>query len=183
MTVPHDAVLCVGLGIAAHLAAPKGRPLRSATKKIACEGFLLGWIPMTSILLWNWPEWSWWYWEPVLSSRLLSFGLGVGLEVAGFALGLIAMGILHRSAQWTALALTLVVEALLLSLPFDLFNRVGSLSEIQAGGGTPLLSSWSLLTSITVGGLWLTSFVLWTGLRIRRHSLRDSRLGARSGFL
>ena len=182
MTVPHDAVLCVGLGIAAHLAAPEGRPLRSATKKIALEGFAFGWIPLSSVLLWYWADWSWWYWAPAIQSQGVSLGLGLTLECVGFGIGLLAAGFLARRAQWLGLGLIGLYEVFMLTLPFAAFARVGTLSEVQAGGGTPLFEAWTLMITLAVGGLWLCAIAWWTGRRISRQSLKDARLGSRMGF-
>ena len=173
MTVPHDAVLCLGLGVASHLASREGEPLSAPQRRIATTGFALAWLPLTCTLLWVWTEWSWWYWEPVLSSKWLAVGLGLGLECGAFALALLAGHKLRRRGQLVVLGLIAIYEALMLILPWSYFSHVGTMEELQAGKLAYLFDSWALLATIGLGGLWLIGVGMWTARRLQLSAASD----------
>jgi len=173
MTVPHDAVLCLGFGVAAHLSTTESRPLSPAARRVAAEGFALAWLPLTSALLWLWTDWSWWYWEPVLGSKAIAFTAGVTLECGAFALALLTAGKLSSSGRRWILIGIAVYEGLMLTLPWSHFATVGTLSEVQAGSGRSLFESWGLMGTIAGGGLWLIAIGVWTARRMTLRSASD----------
>jgi len=179
VTVPHDAVLCLGFGVAAHLTAAEGHPLSPAARRIAAQGFSLAWLPLTCTLLWVWTEWSWWYWEPVLGSKALALGVGLALECGAFALGLLAAGRLKRRSLLLVLAAIAIYEIVMLTVPWAHFAQVGSLAEVQAGSARSLFASWGLMGTITGGGLWLLGVGLWTARRLVLSASSDPGTSAR----
>jgi len=183
VNVPHAAVLCLGMGLAAHLAAPHGRPLRRMTKKIALEAFLLAWVPLATVLLWRWPDWSWCYLAPLAGHDVLALVLGLGVELGAFLLSLHVAGVLSRSAQVAGLLLLGLITLVLFATGPSSFHTVGSAAEFATGGGVPLSSSTPLLITLSIGGLWLAGVGAWGVRRVRQHSLRDRSLGSRIGFL
>jgi hypothetical protein len=167
VTVPHDAVLCLGFGLAAHLTKPAGEPLAPAARRIAVQSFAAAWLPLTCALLWIWTEWSWWYWEPVLGSKWLALGVGLALECGAFALALLSAGRLRHRTLLGLLGLIMLYEGVMLTVPWSHFALVGSLDELQAGTAAPLFASWDLISTIALGSLWLGIVGLWAARRMR----------------
>ena len=167
MTVPHDSVLCLGLGLAAHLAVSEERPLSAGERKIAAVGFAAGWLPLSTTLLTVWPDWSWWYWEPVVGSAGLGAGCGLASEGAALGAGLGLGGVLGRRAILGGLVALGVVYAALVVLPWDHFARVGTSQELSSGRGTSLFQSTTLIVVMGLGSLWLAAVGLGTVLTLR----------------
>jgi len=168
MTVPQDTVLCLGLGVAAHLASPGPSPLQADQRRIASAGFSVGWLPLTTVLLVGWPDWSWWYWETVAGHPGLALVLGLVLEVGAFALGLRWAKTLGPPGIAKALAALGLLYAALVVLPFSHYSIVGTAAEVASGGGRPLWKSPGLALALGVGGAWFAASGVVTVLKIRR---------------
>ena len=167
MTVPHDSVLCLGLGLAAHLAVAEDRPLSGPERKVASLGFAAGWLPLSTTLLTVWPDWSWWYWEPVLGSTGVAAGLGLALECAAFGVGLGVGALLGRRAILGVLAALGVLYAALVVVPWGSFSHVGTSQDFEGGRATSLFRSTTLLVVMGVGSLWLAAVGLGTVRKLR----------------
>lgn len=171
MTVPHDLVMCAGLGVATHLAAAEGVQLDDREKRIALGGFALGWLPVSGVILWCWPDWSWWYLLDLDATSSATRAISAGVLLAQalvFVLGMAAAGRLERPKRLLLLGLLSILYAGLMVLPWTYFGTVGSADQVLAGQGTPLLQSWGLLAVLAGGGVWLGSVGLATVLTIRK---------------
>ncbi|HCP47323.1 MAG TPA: hypothetical protein DIU15_14875 [Deltaproteobacteria bacterium] len=168
MTVPQDTVLCLGLGVAAHLASPGPAPLRMDQQRVATSGFAVAWVPLTTVLLVGWPDWSWWYWEFLAGRPGLALVLGLVLEVGAFMLGLRWARSVGPPSITKALVALGVLYAALVVLPFQHYKMVGTAAEVASGAGTPLWRSPGLALALGLGGAWFAAFGVVTVLRIRK---------------
>jgi hypothetical protein len=173
MTVPHDAVLCLGLGLASQLVEAEGKVLSPRQRKIATVGFSLAWLPLSCTLLWVWSDWSWWYWEPALGSKWTALGVGLLLECGAFGLAMLGSHRLKRKTQWSVLALIVVYQAIMLVVPWSHFSHVGTVQEIQAGTAPSLFASPALIATIVLGGIWLSALIFLTARRLRSATASD----------
>ncbi len=165
MTVPQDATLCFGLGMAAHLAYAAGPSLDSAATKRAVATFAAGWVPLTTVLLVGWPDWSWWYWDALAGRTDLALIFGLILEVGGFALGLKTTQALSPPARLKGLAVLGGVYTLLLVLPWSRYSRVGSHAQFEIGEAPWLWEALDLMGVLAVGGMWfvgVTAYGAWS---------------------
>ena len=168
VTVAQDTVMCFGIGVAANLGAAGSAPLRLEAQRLARNGFLASWLPVTTVLLLAWPDWSWWYWSGVEDKVGMALVLGVGLEVGAFWLGQ------RFSTGWSppvlrrillAVALTYVC---LLVFPWALYSKVGSAEQYHAGAAVPLWENGWLLVTLVVGGAWMIGVLAATAARLYR---------------
>jgi hypothetical protein len=168
MTVPQDAVLCASLGVAAHFAS-FGRPaLTGAGRRTLAAGFLAGWLPFTAVLLTRWPDWSWWYWEPMQGNPALALGVGATVEVACFFGAFRLTGALQPPARGKLLAAVGVLYAALVVLPWSLWGHVGTAAERAAGTAPFVWEAMDLMITLVVGGAWLAAALAAAVLRVRR---------------
>ena len=169
MTVPQDTVLCVGLGLAAHLAhAPAPTPLSLPERRCAVAGVLGGWLPLSAALLFWWPDWSWWYLPALEDQPLVALVLGLGLEITGFLVAFRTSSGLAPAARYRALVATGLLYLLLVVLPWKYYLPVGSAEAFRNGSAPWIWESPDLLITLGLGGLWMGLVLGLTALRIRR---------------
>ncbi len=168
MTVPQDAVLCAGLGVATHLATYGGPPMTDAGRRTMTVGFLAGWLPLTGVLLTRWPDWSWWYWEPMQGNAALALGVGAAVEVAAFFAALKATQGLSPPSLAKVLAVLGVLYAALIVAPWSLWGRVGTAAEHAAGTAPYVWESMDLMITLGAGGAWMAATLGFATMRVRR---------------
>lgn len=167
MTVPQDAVLCASIGVAAHLAAG-GTPLSEPARRTMTAGFLVGWLPLTAVLLTRWPDWSWWFWEPMQGNVALALTVGAALEVGCFFAAFRAARGLSPPTLVKAVAALCVLYVALLVLPWKLWGHVGTTAERDAGTAPWVWEAMDLVIVLGVGGAWLAGALGFAALRVRR---------------
>lgn len=170
MTVPQDAVLCATLGVAAHLASHGGPQLSRSGRRVLAAGFLAGWVPLTAVLLIRWPDWSWWYWEPMQGNPARAFGVGATLEVAAFFVALRATRALRPAARMKLLAGLGLLYGTLLVLPWGLWGQVGTAAEHAAGTAPYVWEATDLMLTLGLGGAWMAAILALAVRRVRERS-------------
>ena len=168
MTVPQDAVLCASLGAAAHLASLGTPPLEDAGRRTLTAGFLVGWLPLTAVLLTQWPDWSWWYWEPMQGNPALALAAGASLEVACFFAAMRVTRGLSPPGLLKVLGGLGVLYGALVVLPWSLYGHVGTAAEYATGTAPPIWESMNLMITLGVGGAWMAAALGLAVHRVRR---------------
>ncbi|MCP4867802.1 MAG: hypothetical protein GY898_03685 [Proteobacteria bacterium] len=165
MTVPQDAVLCATIGVATHLASYGKPALTDAGKRTMAAGFLAGWVPLTAVLLTRWPDWSWWYWEPMQGNPALALGVGATLEVAAYFAAFRLTQALEPPARLKLLAALGVLYGMLIVLPWNLWGQVGTAAEHAAGTAPYVWEAMDLMITLGIGGAWMAAAL---GLAVHR---------------
>lgn len=159
-------MLCFGLPLAASILLPALDPATSRGRTAVAGAFAAGWLPVTAVLLLAWPEWSWWYFGPIVQHPEWGLPLGVAAEVAGFVAGLALAARLSPSGRRSAAIGAVAVYALLLVAPWGLWGHVGTPGARVAAEAPWVWASPALLVTLGLGGGWLVAaFALAGGLR------------------
>jgi hypothetical protein len=167
MTVPQDVLISAGIGLAAPFAVSAGAVFDARARRIATTGFLVGWVPLTVVLLSQWPEWSFWYLDAADGNPPFALAVGIALEVGAFFAALKLGGSLDPPRRARALAIVgaLYVVAL---LPWPMYGRVGTAAEYAAGTAPFVWEVVPLLITIGAGGAWFVGCLGAAVVAIRR---------------
>ena len=159
MTVAQDTVMCLGFGVAANLGASGGRALKAEAEKLSRNGFLASWVPFSTALLLAWPDWSWWYWEPVEGRVGVALVLALFLEVGAFFLGRRAARGLSPAAIGRVMLALALIYVVLLVYPWQWYSYVGTTEQFRAGATVRLWQHIPLLVTLVVGATWMFSIL------------------------